>query len=186
MTARWDNWARNAAIHYVERYSTSEANLKRVLDRKAKAKKRRGKMPEDFDPSESISKAISFLVENGFVNDTSFAEMKARTGKRKGKSRSKVVMELAGKGVSRELAENSVEDYDDTAQAIQHARRKRLGPFRRTEADDKALRREYGSFARAGFSPSAFRKVLEMSPEEAEQYLFDVEDQQSDTATILP
>lgn len=186
MSAKLETWARNAAFHYVERFATSEANLRRVMERKVASKKRRGNLPEDVDASEAITKAIAFLVENGLVNDTSFADMKTRSGQSKGKSRSRIVRELSAKGIDREIAEASTNDIDDFHQAIRHAQRKRIGPFRNCELNDKIKRREFGSFARAGFPPPIFMKVLEMDRQEAEEHLFHVELEITDAASTLP
>ncbi|WP_196223213.1 regulatory protein RecX [Roseibium sp. RKSG952] len=131
-----------------------------------------GQIPEDVDPTDAISGAISFLVENGLINDASFAEMKTRSGKGKGKSRSRITQELVIKGVNKDLAVKSVSDVDDLHQAIRHAQRKRIGPFRTSNLDEKTKRREYGSFARAGFPPSVFLKVFDMEQQEAEDLLF--------------
>jgi regulatory protein len=56
----------------------------------------------------------------------------------------------------------------ELAAALIHARKRRLGPWRKVAPSPEALRRELGSLARAGFPRGIASAALRYGPEEAE------------------
>ncbi|GAB4536577.1 MAG: regulatory protein RecX [Roseibium sp.] len=154
-----------SALHYLERYASSEANLRRVLERKVlKACLALGLDPAEF--SGIIDTVVETCRRNTLVDDRTYAETKAAGLRRRGGSRRKIEAQLAAKGVDRNTiaAVLANEDRSDDDAALIFARRRRLGPFRKTgrgERRDKDL----AAMCRAGFSFETARRVIDGDPE---------------------
>ncbi|MCK7611445.1 regulatory protein RecX [Roseibium sediminicola] len=151
-----------SALHYLERYASSEANLRRVLERKVlKACTALELDPSDF--SEMVDTVIEACVRNGLINDKTYAETKAAGLRRRGGSTRKIEAHLTAKGVDRATIEAVLQDNDqsDDNAAWVFARRRRLGPYRssgkRAERRDKDL----AAMCRAGFSFEIARRVID-------------------------
>mgnify|MGYP000465861500 CR=1 FL=1 len=150
-----------SALHYLERYASSEANLRRVLERKVLKACR----ALELDPAEftgMIDTVVETCRRNALVDDRSYAETKAASLRRRGGSRRKIEAQLSAKGVDRDTIEAVFQDEDrsDSDAAVVFARRRRLGPFRKTgrvERRDKDL----AAMCRAGFSFETARRVID-------------------------
>ncbi|MDB5589592.1 RecX family transcriptional regulator [Enterovirga sp.] len=155
-----------AALHYLERYSSSAENLRRVLLRKA-----RRRLGPEGEPEPGIEAAIAEVVgravRSGLVDDRIYAESKAGALLRRGSSTRAVGMKLRAKGVPDETAAAAVavHEPDDLALARRHAQRKRLGPYRRPP-DPAARDRDLASLCRAGFPYRVAALALEAPAEE--------------------
>lgn len=60
--------------------------------------------------SDEIREAIEELKSFGYINDARYCEEYFRYGKQKSKSDSRIIREIAGKGISAEFARNIIED----------------------------------------------------------------------------
>ncbi len=162
-----------AALHYLERFASSEANLRRVLLRKVE---RAARAHPDTDRAEAerwIADLVSRFLAAGLLDDRRYAEMRAETLHRRGDSPRRIRAKLAQKGVASaavdaalDALQEEVGDVPLTA-AIALARRRRLGPFR--AAEDRAARREkdLAALARAGFDYDTARRVIEAEDADA-------------------
>ncbi|QUS57577.1 regulatory protein RecX [Pseudovibrio brasiliensis] len=165
-------YLRRAALHYLNRYSASEDSLRRVLKRKVE---RRAREAEE-DPHEYydlIEPVVAFCREHSFIDDLRFAKSKIRSGTVKGKSRSRIKLELSAKGVSGEHIQTAFDDeeHDDQRAAISYAKRRRLGPWR-TKPKEERRDKELSSLVRAGFPYSLSQKIVDMTLEEAEDIIY--------------
>ncbi len=168
-----------AALYYVERHAPSRAQLERYLTRKI-ARERRAL--EEAPPKETTDAWVAEIVARceryGYVDDARYAASKARTMRSRGDSARKIRARLAEKGVRGEVVDAGLAEsgLDDRAAAARLARRRRLGPFRRTplpeewEARQKERKRELGILGRAGFAYGLAREVLEAALEDAEAW----------------
>lgn len=163
-----------ACYHYLERYATSRANLKRVLDSKV----RRGNEAHGA-PTPEQQRWIDALVDKierlGLVDDLAYAAAKARGLKARGKPARAIRHWLKARGLSdgdiekalAELAEDAGgQRQADTQAAIAYARRRRFGPFRRAPADRNRRNKEIAAFARAGFAYGLATAVVDAADEE--------------------
>jgi regulatory protein len=172
-----------AALNYLARYAATEAGLRRVLkrriDRWAQAQ------PDPDVTAASVSAArhamdgvIQKLAQLGAVSDAGFAEARARSLVRSGRSRRAVQATLVAKGVDLNLARDAAGEDPATelAAALVLARKRRIGPFRAAEPTDGQLGRnkELGILARAGFARDAAEQALDMDHAEAEQRIHDL------------
>jgi regulatory protein len=168
-----------AALDYLARYAATEAGLRRVLERRIDRWARRAE--RDGDPEivaaqaaaarSAVGAVVARLAAVGAVNDQAFAESRARSLARAGRSRRAAAAHLAAKGVDAAVARSVLPEDTQTelAAALVLARKRRIGPFRRAGAPDEAGHwRELGVLARAGFAQDVARQALGMEPDEAE------------------
>jgi regulatory protein len=159
------SYLENAALHYLERFSSSSANLKRVLMRKVMRAAAAG--TADMTEGERLVDAlIARYVAAGLVDDKAYAAQRAASLRRQGNSRFAIRGKLALKGVGRALIESALGELDEDdaqgeiAAACALVRRRRLGPFRPAAARKDAWQKDLAALARAGFSLDVARRVL--------------------------
>jgi regulatory protein len=170
----------NAAIHYLQRFSATEAHLATILKRKVK---RWTEEQPDFaiGADEKISKTIQKIVALGFVNDAVFAESRTRSLRRQGKSSTTIRMHLKQKGVTDDTVlqdamqkgdhsfidevapDQSIDDMDDTAS--QEAEKQALLRFikrkRLLQSDDpEQQKKDIAKILRGGFSWALVRDLV--------------------------
>ncbi len=170
-------WLQRSALHYLESYSSSSENLRRVLRRKLD---RRCRQREE-DPAAFLTlvdQVVAQAVSGGYVDDARYAEAKIASLRRKGGSRRAIAAKLSAGGIDRELvsrvlaAEEREEARDDAAEdaeagaARAYARRRRLGPFRATGRDERRDR-DIAAMMRAGFAFDLARRVIDGDPDDA-------------------
>lgn len=161
-----------AAFRYLERYDSTERNLRQVLERKARlALDAVDAGPELRDATRGwISTIVARAVELRLVDDRRYAESLARHLQRRGSSHRASWQQLRHKGVSDELIREQLgvtaEPEAELAAASVHARRKRLGPWRAGEARAARRERDLAALARAGFDLDVASRVVDAdSPE---------------------
>lgn len=156
---------RNAALHYLQRFSTSQENLKSVLMRRVL----RAAQTHETDMDQAaqwIDALVDNLARSGMVDDKLYAEGRTRALFRRGVPPNGIAQRLRQKGVDADLIEVALSElYVETANptllaAVKLAKRRRLGPYRapdkRVERQDKDL----AAIARAGFDYETARKVI--------------------------
>jgi regulatory protein len=166
-----------SALFYLERFATSSANLRRVLQRRV----RRSAELHGTDAqagAQLIDALIQRFLGNGLLDDRAYAAAKSASLHRRGTSSRGIAAKLAGKGLGRDLVQAVLGEADDEAglatrpggdlaAAAALARRRRLGPYR-----DEALReahrlKDLGTLARAGFARSVAEQVLRAADPDA-------------------
>lgn len=165
---------RNAALHYLERFASSEDNLRRVLMRKVQ----RSAHHHGTDAAEGAA-AVEHLIqrfrETGLLDDASFAEARTRSLRERGQSARAIRFKLLAKGVPAAVAEDAVREIDgadasgaEREAAVTLARKRRLGPF--ADPAKRAERREkdLAALARAGFSYDIALEVVDADPADLE------------------
>jgi regulatory protein len=170
----------DAALTYLARYAATEAGLRRVLERRVDRWKHqavRGGLDVEVGDAaaakarDTVREVVARLVAAGAVSDAAYAESRARSLVRAGRSRRSVGAYLAAKGVDPATVATvmPVSESSELAAALVLARKRRIGPFRiGAVPDDAGKRRELGVLARAGFSQSVAREALAMEPDQAE------------------
>lgn len=158
-----------AALHYLERFATSAANLRRVLMRKVDQSAR----AHGTDPAEGgrwVEALIERYLRSGLLNDAAYAEMKTSGLRRRGTSARAIRMKLAAKGLDADLIDGALAeaeaeagpDGDAEAEAAWAlARRRRLGPFRPAAQRAERRDRDLAALARAGFDLDTARAVVD-------------------------
>jgi regulatory protein len=162
----------DAALAHLARYGTTQAGLIRVLDRKVDRWVRLAGEP-DPDIIASCRRAVrevaAALVASGVIDDTAFAQSRARSLTRAGRSQRAVAAHLNARGVAQEVVREALpEDPDiELAACLAFTRRRRIGAFRAPDTEPQELR-EMGMLARAGFAHETARRAWAMERDEAE------------------
>lgn len=171
---------------YLSRYNNTEKGLLRVL----KARLQRWAIKAEKEGIESsqinsklrqgyqeIPDIIAKVKQLGIVNDQVFTEHKVSSLIRSGRSQKVIQNKLLQKGVAFEVVQSVLDQYQDKdielLAALVHAKKKRIGPFRRVdrEFNIEAKQKEQSSFARGGFSFAMTDNVLSMELVEAEEMI---------------
>jgi regulatory protein len=159
------SYIENAALHYLERFASSTANLKRVLMRKVDRSLAHwgGERPEALQMVETV---LTRLAGLGYLDDAAYAANKVRGLHRRGTSGRGIRAVLAAKGVAAEQADAALgtlaEDADEPelAACLNLARRRRLGPFRKPETQAEFRDKDMAALARAGFGWDVVKRVM--------------------------
>ncbi|MGB4101886.1 MAG: RecX family transcriptional regulator [Alphaproteobacteria bacterium] len=179
---------RAAALHYLARYATSSGNLRRMLRRRIA---RAALQHPELDAAAQArlcaeaEQIIAACIAQKYLDDAAYAAQQTRRARAQGKSARFVVARLRQKGLTPpqiaaaldtiDKAETAATGAETTAPgdpeyqaALRLARRRKLGPYRATPGDAAQIRRDYATFARAGFSSTIARRVLQADLDEEE------------------
>ena len=170
-------YLRRVALHYLDRYTATEASLRAVLQRRIR------NSAKVHEPDPDIPQWVDALVEDmkrlGFIDDAAFAQTRAVSLHRSGKSSRAIAQTLIVKGIRGEVLDDALNAASDElghgedrramdrAAGFEFARRRRLGVFnpdeaRRTERRDKDM----AALARRGFGYDICRAVVEAFDED--------------------
>lgn len=160
------------ALRYLARFSSSAANLRRVLRRKVERSAELYGTDRDAGLAE-VERLVARLAASGAVDDRRFAEGRAASLFRRGTSRRAIAATLAAKGVDSAVIETALASLGelaadpDLAAAVAYARRRRLGPWRAGEARAAWRDKDLAALARAGFGLGIARRVVGAESAEA-------------------
>lgn len=158
-----------AALFYLERYSSSAQNLRRVLDRKISKSIREHGTPTKEEATGWVAELVAKLQRNRLLDDQAYAISRVRRLYAEGKSLGRIRQTLAVKGIGKEnvdaalerLAAESPAPLSDLPAAAAFARKRKLGPYRRDPAERAEMRqKDLGALARRGFSQAVAMKIL--------------------------
>ena len=156
----------NAALYYLGRFATSSGNLRQVLERRIM----RAAKHHDTDIEackQLVGDLIQRYLESGILNDGIYAQAQAASMNKRGKSLRAIRARLRQKAVSSDLIDDafavlaSEVDQPDLAAAIDYARKRRLGPYRRNTGKPENPKKVLAALARSGFSYSLALRILE-------------------------
>ena len=170
-----------AALRYLERYASSGANLRRVLMRRVERAVYAGAMERD-EGARLVDALIERYVAAGLLDDKNYAEHKAASLVRAGRSRYRIRGMLRQKGVAPDQVEDAIAGLDGDADASERVaagaliRRRRLGPYRAKAERASFLRKDLAALSRAGFALDlALRLLRAPDPEALDKLVRDVE-----------
>jgi len=170
ISARYLQWV---TARYLDRYSSSEANLRRLLMGRVYRSARHHEV--DPEPWKGlVEEELRRLVSIGHLDDARYAFEKARSLHRRGGSSRAIRSKLTAKGVPQVVISEALsrlqEDVGDLEieAALTFARKRRLGPWSPERTNDWDRRkRDLARFARAGFSYQVAAQILDATDEEA-------------------
>jgi regulatory protein len=156
----------NIALHYLGRYASSSANLRRVLMRRVE----RAAAAHGADAAEGaklVEDLVARYLRSGLIDDRAYAAQKAASLQRRGASRFGITGKLRQQGVAGALIDDALQGLEqqggaasELASACALVRRRRLGPYRE-KARRAAMRdKDLAALSRAGFSFAVARRVL--------------------------
>jgi len=170
-------YLRRVAVHYLDRYSATEASLRAVL--KWRIRKSATIHELDDDVPLWVDELVTDMQRLGFIDDAAFAQTRAVSLHRSGKSSRAIAQTLVGKGIRGEALDDAINAASeelghgddrramDRVAGFEFARRRRLGvfnpdPAKREERRDKDM----SALARRGFGYEICRAVVESHSEE--------------------
>lgn len=162
-----------SALFYLERFASSSENLRRVLMRRVDASARE----HGTDPDEG-ARLVDALIDRyqraGLLDDKAYAEGKVASLHRRGVSERAIAMKLRQKGVPSGLIEQSLENLREELRAdgadpnweaaMNYARRRRIGPFRKIAREDNR-ERDLAALGRQGFDYETARGIVDAEAE---------------------
>ncbi|MFT3772949.1 MAG: regulatory protein RecX [Minicystis sp.] len=160
-----------------ETQKTYERALRLLSFRARSAKELTDRLLAKGEPAAQVEAVVARLLANGLVDDTRYAEARARSGML-GKARSgrRTAQDLARRGVARDVAEAAIkqvlaDEGTDEVAVAERAARKKLRSL--TQADPQERRQKLWAFlARQGYGPDvvrrAMRAVLDAPPPDEE------------------
>jgi len=169
----------NKALHYLGRYATTSARLETVL-RKFVQRKLDKADPELLE--QTIKEVIKSCVRLGYLDDEAFILSQFRQGLRSGISQRRILLKLAQKGISRDLAlgvmdkqSGKAADKEDSelAAALIYARKKSVGPYSREGLRPEDNQRHLARLARNGFAFDVAKQVMAVPSADAADELLD-------------
>ncbi|MCB5426502.1 RecX family transcriptional regulator [Altererythrobacter sp. CC-YST694] len=154
------------ALAYVARFATSAAKLEAYLARKLRE---RG---WDGDGEPDIAALVSRYAALGYVDDASYARVKAGGLLRRGYGPRRVSQALNAAGISQEIREGLRAGAGEQRRAVLAlARKRRFGPFAATPVDRAMREKQIAAMLRAGHSLDNIRELVDApSPEAAEEW----------------
>ena len=169
----------NKALHYVGRYASTSAQLETILRKFVQRKL------DQADPAllnQMIPEVIESCVRLGYIDDEAFIRSQFRQGLRSGLSQRRIMLKLARRGISRELAvvvmdeligRAADEEDSDLAAALIYARKKSVGPYSRAELRPVDNQKHLARLARNGFAFDVAKQVMSLPSADAADVLLD-------------
>ncbi len=166
------DYLRNAGLHYLQRFSSSSGNFRRVMLRKID---RSCAAHPDQGREESLrllDDLISGFLRSGLLDDASYVRGAVASLRRRGLSARAIEARMAVKGIPPGHVRKALEasraetGQDDLCAALRLMRRKKLGAFG-TVAEDRSM----AALGRAGFDYETARAALSMDHDTAENML---------------
>ena len=148
------------AVAYVGRFATTRAKLRTYLSRKIRERGWDGRGDPD------LSALADRLADQGYIDDSAYAESKARSLTARGYGKRRVAQVLRGAGIADEDGEEArrLSEEQAVASVVRFAERRRIGPFAAEAADPKAREKAIAAMVRAGHGFDLARAVAGMVP----------------------
>lgn len=172
------NVIREQALRYLDRYSTTTSKLKRHLINK----NRKAILYHDQDAEEleiCVDQVIESLEKIGVLNDQLYADFKARSMARQGKSIRQIKNKLYEHGLDGDQSEHALteltetEGHSDRIGAAKYIRKRKFGPYKDKEIREDRYEKELMAMARNGFGFQLSQELLKLdSIEEIEDIIF--------------
>jgi len=169
-----ERYLHNAGLFYLERFPASTAHFRTVMLRKIRRSCAYHKDQDIESCTAMLDALIIRFVDLGLLNDQAYLTGMVTSLRRRGLAARHIEMKLVQKGLSRDDVQQAIETFDmdhfddgagDLHAAVIFARKKRLGPFDKTQryTADKAL----AAIARSGFNYDICSRILALSFDEA-------------------
>ena len=165
---------RNFAYSYLEKYSPSKQQLRIYLFKKLiKAKQNISSKKEIFNLIDSI---IATLVDNKFISDKHYSDIKSKTFLKRGYSLNKIRYSLIKKGIDEKYIKASIskikekESDPDFFSAIKLCKKRRIGPIREENNRSLFYKKDIAILARSGFSYELSKKILDIPKVEFKKF----------------
>jgi regulatory protein len=150
---------RTWAVRYLERFPCSRAGFIEAAKRSMTRMRMRGQPVPDVD----LEVLAGEMERAGLLDDDAYTKALVRSLRNQGKARRAIEAKLRQKRVPEGLAREALSELDDAGDleaAWETARKKRLGPYRVKERDERR-QKDLAAMARRGFSFDIARRVID-------------------------
>jgi len=160
------SYLENSALYYLQRFSTSSENLRRVMMRKIDKSCAYHDTSRE-DGAELLDQMIKRFLNSGLLDDQIYATARVNSLHRHGSSQRQIKGKLMQKGLAADIIDqalaalNSETSNPELVAAITYARRRRLGPWRDPSVRAQRQEKDLAAMARSGFSYDIARRVIE-------------------------
>lgn len=168
-----ERYLHNSGLTYLQRFATSSAHFKTVMMRKIDKSCRHHK-EQDREACEAMLDAlIPKFQDLGLLNDDAYIRGVVTSCRRRGLSSAKIRQKLTQKGITHNLIEEAINQYDeenesgDFPAALTFIKKKKLGAY--DIENKKDYQKSLAMMARAGFQYGIADKALNMSAEQIEE-----------------
>ena len=157
---------RNFAYLYLEKYNASKQQLRTYLVKKLI--KKRQKISSKKEIFNLIDSIITTLVDNKFISDKHYSDIKSKTFLKRGYSLNKIRYSLIKKGIDEKYIKASIskikekESDPDFFSAIKLCKKRRIGPIREESNRSLFYKKDIAILARSGFSYELSKKILDI------------------------
>ncbi len=159
------------AFKYIERFSTSENQLRIILKKKIIKSSYFFKIKVE-DHIDYIDLIIEKFKKIGLIDDKKYSESRALNLVKRGFSKKKILFNLKQKGISSETIEIALNNLKkfffnyELASALIYAKKKKIiGSEMNLEKSFKNNQKKLMKMASAGFSYSISKKIIELNDE---------------------
>ena len=165
---------RKSAYTYLEKYSPSNQQLRTHLLKKFLNKNQ--KISSKNELFNLIDVVISTLINQKFISDKHYSDVKTKTFLRRGYSLNKIRYSLIMKGIDEKYIKASIskikenESDPDFFSAIKVCKRRRIGPCREESNRPLFYKKDISILARSGFSYEISKKVLDLPKDEFNKF----------------
>lgn len=179
-----ETYLHNAGLYYLQRFAASSEHFRTVMRRKIMRSCRFHKDQNPEQCEKMLDELVKKFIATALLDDEAYMRGMVASMRRRGLSARAIEGRLKIKGletddIRRTLSEHDTEIYQgqdaDLQAALKLARRKRFGPYARSDQINqsneditKIRKRQLAAFARAGFSYQIADTVLKMSLQELE------------------
>lgn len=155
------------ALAYVARFATTQAKLRGYLQRKLRERGWAG--DENGEGAAPVEDLVARYAQKGYVDDASWARMKAGSLLRRGYGARRVGEALGQAGVAEDLRHDVRPDVREQRRAaLVLARRRRFGPFAVQAVVDPRVRdKQLAAMLRAGHPLDIARRIVESEDADA-------------------
>ncbi len=154
---------RNIALYYLERFESSESNLKTVLKRRID---KYAFLNKEYNPEQAYSwveEIVEECVRHKFIDNERFANIKIEAYLKAGKSKRYIEQKLKQKGIDDKLISSLFDEfeYSEFDVALNFARKKKIGRFRENKISQAENRqKDLATLVRAGFDYDIAKDVV--------------------------
>lgn len=168
------DYLHNAGLYYLQRYAASSGHFRAVMLRKIK-RSCMAHPDQDFAACAAlVEDLVQKFISSGLLDDDLYLRGVVGSLRRRGASKQAILGKLRVKSVGGDMAADYIEACDDDfaggengdfRAALIFARRKKIGPFAGSRAEEP--HKTLAKFARAGFSYDIAARVMKLSEDEA-------------------
>ena len=154
---------RKIALYYLERFESSEDNLRAVLRRRID---KYAFFDKEYNPEQAylwVDEIVLECANHNFVNDERFTNLKIGAYLKAGKSKRYIEQKLKQKGIDNKIIDQSFNEieYSELDVALNFARKKKIGKYR--ENKDLQLenrQKDLATLVRAGFDFDIAKEIV--------------------------